>query len=55
MANATPSYLGQANQAGAADALFLKVFSGEVLAAFQKATVALNRTMMRTIASGKSA
>lgn len=55
MANATSSFLGQANQAGAADALFLKVFSGEVLAAFQKATVALNRTMMRTIASGKSA
>lgn len=55
MANANVSFLGQSNQAGASDALFLKVFSGEVLTAFQKAVQALQRTMVRNIANGKSA
>lgn len=35
--------------------LFLKVFSGEVLAAFQRSTVATNNVITRTITSGKSA
>lgn len=55
MANANVSFLGQSNQSGATDALFLKVFAGEVLTAFQKATVAIDRTMMRSISNGKSA
>lgn len=55
MANANVSFLGQVNQANATDALFLKVFAGEVLTAFEKATVALPRTQMRTIQNGKSA
>ena len=36
MANATVSTLGQVNTSGDANALFLKVFAGEVLAAFQR-------------------
>ena len=55
MANATVSNLGQVNAGGATDALFLKVYAGEVLTAFEKATVALQRTSVRTIANGKSA
>lgn len=55
MANANVSFLGQVNQTGATNDLFLKVYAGEVLTAFQKATVAMDRTQMRTIANGKSA
>jgi hypothetical protein len=55
MANATVSNLGQVNQAGQTDALFMKVYAGEVLTAFEKAVVALPRTMQRSITSGKSA
>ena len=55
MSNANPSRLGQVNKAGATDELFLKTFSGEVLTAFEKATVFMNRTASRTISSGKSA
>ncbi|MBN9565683.1 MAG: capsid protein [Alphaproteobacteria bacterium] len=35
--------------------LFLKVYSGEVLAAFEESTVAMSRHMVRTIQNGKSA
>lgn len=55
MANATPSRLGQANLSAATDALFLKVFSGEVLASFNTKTVMKERTRTRKISSGKSA
>jgi N4-gp56 family major capsid protein len=55
MANALPSRIGQANQTGAVDALFLKVFGGEVLTAFAESNVFLGRTMVRTISAGKSA
>jgi hypothetical protein len=55
MANAVPSRFGQANLAGATDALFLKVFAGEVLTAFSETNVFASRTMSRTITSGKSA
>lgn len=51
----TVSRLGQANGAGDATALFLKVFAGEVLAAFAETNVALSRSMVRSISSGKSA
>lgn len=55
MGNANVSALGQINQAGDSQALFMKVFSGEVLTAFEKATQALQRTQMRVISNGKSA
>lgn len=55
MANATPSRLGQVNNSGDAKALFLKVFAGEVLTAFEEATVTAGRFAERTIAAGKSA
>jgi len=55
MANATPSRLGQANLTGDAKALFLKVWSGEVLTAFHRENVFLNRSMVRSIQSGSSA
>jgi len=55
MSNASPSSLGQVNNAGTADALFLKQFSGEVLTSFEQATVTADKQMVRTIANGKSA
>jgi hypothetical protein len=55
MANATVSNLGQINTSGATDALFLKLFAGEVLTTFHKKTQFLTRHMLRTIAHGKSA
>jgi len=55
MANATPSRFGQINQGGATDALFLKVFAGEVLTAFERMTATLDKHFIRTIDSGKSA
>lgn len=51
----TPSRPGQINGAGDALALFLKVFSGEVLTAFEQTTVMLDKHMIRTIQNGKSA
>ena len=52
----TVSRLGLVNATGTSyDALFLKVFSGEVLSAFRKATVFENLHSVRTISSGKSA
>jgi hypothetical protein len=55
MANANPSRIGQQNQTGDDKANFLKVFSGEVMAAFDETNVFLGRTAVRTISSGKSA
>jgi len=55
MANANVSRLGQINNAGDAKALFLKVFAGEVMTAFEMATVTAGRFKERTISSGKSA
>jgi hypothetical protein len=59
MADAFPSRLGQADLTGGSytndNALFLKVFSGEVLTAFAQRTVMMGRHMVRTISSGKSA
>lgn len=53
--NTTPSRLGQVNGAGDALALFLKVFSGEVLSWFNDRTVMMGRHRVKTIQSGKSA
>ena len=55
MANATVSRIGQINQSGSVDQLFLKVWSGEVLATFQRENKMLPMTSVRTISSGKSA
>lgn len=55
MANASVTRIGQANVTGDTDALFLKVFSGEVLAAFEERNVMMPLHNVRTITSGKSA
>ena len=55
MAAATPASVGRVNAAGSEDALFLKVFSGEVLTSFEQASVTNGAEMVRTISSGKSA
>ena len=57
MANgdASPIRAGQINATGDALALFLKVFSGEVLTAFEAACVMKDLHLIRTISSGKSA
>lgn len=55
MAVAVPASIGRVNAAGAEDALFLKVFSGEVLTAFERASVTQGAEMVRSISSGKSA
>jgi P22 coat protein - gene protein 5. len=55
MANATVLRLGDANLAGTPDALFLKVFSGEVLSAFDEKNVTVDKHNVRTIKHGKSA
>lgn len=50
-----PSRLGQVNLAGGTDELFLKVFSGEIIASFEEANLMLPLTKVRTISSGKVA
>ena len=54
MSNAVSSRLGLVNNTGTDyDALFLKVFSGEVLASFGRENQMLDMTTVRTISSGK--
>ena len=55
MSNATPVRIGQVNSAGDTDALFLKVYGGEVLTAFEENNVMEALQPIRNIASGKSA
>ena len=60
MANATASRLGVVNGASPSDFatennLFLKVFAGEVLTAFDETNVMKDLHVSRTILSGKSA
>jgi hypothetical protein len=55
MSNATVSFLGKADNSGDDNSLFLKVFSGEVLAAFARQNKMLGMTSVRTISQGKSA
>jgi hypothetical protein len=47
--------LGQANQAGASDALFIKVATGEIITAFARTSQFVDKHQVRTIANGKSA
>lgn len=46
---------GAQNGTGTDDVLFLKVFGGEVMAQFERENVMMDKHMVRTIASGKSA
>ena len=55
LTNANPSRLGAANLGSDAEALFLKVFSGEVITTFEQANVMMPLHRVRTIQSGKSA
>lgn len=55
MADATPSRLGQIDGAGDAKAIFLKVFAGEVITAFETVVILKELTRQRQITSGKSA
>lgn len=55
MSNATVSNLGQVNGAGATDALFLKLFAGEVITQFEEKNVMAPLHSVRTISNGKSA
>ena len=55
MANTSPSRLGQVNGSGDANALFLKVFSGEILTTFEEQNIMKDLHMVRTISSGKTA
>lgn len=50
-----PSRLGQFNAAGDDRELFLKLYAGEVLTAFQQKNVFMDLHRVRTIAKGKSA
>lgn len=53
--DSNPSRIGQINVAGDTRALFLKVFSGEVLTTFNAMTVMKDKVRSRSISSGKSA
>lgn len=55
MADTTPSRLGAVNLGSDKDALFLKVFSGEILTTFEEFNVMKGLHTIRTIANGKSA
>lgn len=59
MSNASVSFIGADNGVNSTldeqRALYLKMFMGEVLTAFEKETVVLDKHTIRTIASGKSA
>lgn len=55
MANATPSRLGQVQGAGDNNALFLDIFGGEVLAAFETSVTLRDKHMIRQIEHGRSA
>lgn len=55
MANATTLRIGANNGGTDKDELFYKVFAGEVLTAFEEANKTLDKHMIRTIQSGKSA
>jgi hypothetical protein len=54
MSDATPTRIGQVAGAGDTRALFLKLFSGEVLTVYDAECVMKNHVRQRTISSGKS-
>lgn len=54
MTNYTVQRPGQANNAGATDALFMKLFGGEVMTAFEIECVFKDKVFRQTISGGKS-
>lgn len=55
MTAATVLRFGQVNGAGAAEAQFLKIWGGQVVAAFEEANIMMPMTWSRTISNAKSA
>lgn len=55
MANANPSRVGQNKLAGAVDALWLDIFGGEVMTAYEAACKFKDKVRTRVITEGKSA
>lgn len=55
MSNSTPSRLGQANATGSNTALFLKLYSGELMTSFETECVFRDKHMRRPISGGLSA
>jgi hypothetical protein len=55
MADGTPSRVGQIGATGATDALWLKIFAGEVLTAYETSKKLRPTVRVRTISHGKSA
>ncbi len=56
MSNASPVKFGNANSGSTRDdALFLKVFAGEVITSFDRASKTEGADMVRSISNGKSA
>ena len=56
MSNASPVKFGNANSGSTRDdALFLKVFAGEVITSFERASKTAGADMVRSISNGKSA
>jgi len=54
MSNANPASIGRVNASGSEDALFLKVFSGEVITSFERASKTQGADSVRSIANGKN-
>ena len=54
MSNATSSRLGAVNASGSANALFLKLFSNEILSSFKQNNKMLDMTFVKSISQGKS-
>jgi hypothetical protein len=55
MSAITVSRVGQVNQAGAVDALFLKKFAGEVLVAFERKQIMMDKHLVRPLSDAKEA
>jgi len=55
MSNSIPSFLGQVNQTGPLDSLFLLKFTNEILASFNTNCLYNEKTVTRGISQGKSA
>lgn len=55
MSNFTVASYGQVNGSGDARAIYLKIFGGEVITAFEEATVSVDKHFVREIPHGKSA
>jgi len=52
MADYTPDRIGQVNQSGDVNAIFLKLFLGEVLTAFNANNISMDKHIVRNITNG---